>query len=685
MHPHPFFSTISQLSSTILTQLKDPNFLDLLLQRCVAPRQAKQAHALILLSGNQLSPFLSARLVSIYSRLGLLPAARSVFFSAASPPSALLCNSMLRALLSHGDPLEAISLYRQARSAGGLADGFTFPLVLRACTALSEPILCASVHAHAVVMGFQAHLHVGNELVAMYGKSRRLDLARKSFDAMPLRTVVTWNVLISGYAQNRECANARKMFDEMQSAGPRPNPVTWTSILSAYAQCQRHSEVLELFNGMQRSGCGATPEAVAVTLSVCPYVNSNGGCRGGYGLLTGKKIHGFVTRIGFKGFPFVRNSLVCMYGKLGNSDDAEILFSEAHVKDLVSWNALISSYAATGRCYEAYEAFRRLEEEGDPAPNVVSWSAVIGGFASCGMAEWSLNIFRMMQKAGTPANAVTIGSVLSCCAELSAMGSGREIHAHSMRNLLDGNILVGNGLLHMYVKGGSLKYGCLVFERIGCKDLVTWNSMIAGYGMHGFCDEALGTFRRMVKEDSKPDGITFVAVLSACSHAGRVIEGQKMFDLMLNEHGITPDLVHYSCVVDLFGRAGKLTEANEFMQKMPMSPNACVWGALLNSCRIHGNATLAENAHSGILGFEGETSGNCMLISNIYAASGRWEDSARLRVMTREKGIRKNPGQSWIEVNKSVHVFSAFGSQPSCPEGAYAILKDLNRHMEIEN
>ncbi|PKU77607.1 putative pentatricopeptide repeat-containing protein At1g17630 [Dendrobium catenatum] len=657
--------------------------LDLLLHRCATPRQAQQIHALILLTGHHNhSPFLSARLISLYSHLNLLPAAISLFLSAPSPSSSILCNSILRSLLCHSQPFQAICLYRRARSLNAIPDGFTFPLAIRACTSLTDSSLCVAVHAQAVTMGFGNHLHVANELVLLYGHRGQMDLARKVFDGMRVRTVVTWNILVSGYSQNREWDNARKVFDVMRRSGPTPNSVTWTSLLSAYAQCQCYNEVADVFDEMRECGCEATAEAVAVALSVCPYVGSNGGRDG---LEKGKEIHGFVERSGFEGFSFVRNSLVCMYGKLGNSGDAEKLFSEMEMRDLVSWNALISSYAASGCCDEAYEVFCRLQEAGEPKPSVVSWSAVIGGFASCGAVEKSVELFRLMQRAGVKYNAVTLATVLSACAELSSFGSGREIHAHTIRNLMDGNILIQNGLLNLYTKSGGLNYGCLVFDRIKGKDLITWNSMINGHGLHGSCDKALSTFRSMVACGLEPDGITFVAVLSACSHAGRVTEGRKVFDLMVHQHGISPGLEHYSCMVDLLGRAGLIREASELVENMPMRPNACVWGALLSSCRIHGNAAMAEDTASRILGLEEETSGIRMLISNIYAATGRWEDSARVRVMTREKGIRKNPGQSWIEVNKTVLVFSAGGSLPPGAEGAYDVLEDLNMQMETEN
>ncbi|XP_008805802.2 putative pentatricopeptide repeat-containing protein At1g17630 [Phoenix dactylifera] len=654
--------------------------LDFLLQQCATPRQAKQIHAQLLTSSafhHPDSAYLFARLVSVYGRLGLLPDARSVFRAAHDRRSSLLWNSILRANLAHSHSLETLCLYNEMRALGALPDGFTFPLVIRACAALGVPRLCGPVHNHAVSMGFQWHLHVANELMVMYGNIGRMDLARRVFDAMPLRNVVSWNTLISGYSRNYDSEAAHDAFRLMEFTGFEPNPVTWTALLSAHARCQRHDEVIGLFDKMRTKGGKATAQAVAVALSVYPYASSAS-------LQKGKEMHSYAIRSGFEWYSFVKNSLICMYGKLGYREDAERLFLETTVKDLVSWNALISSYAAAGLCGEAYEIFSRMEKTGEFRPNVVSWSAVIGVFASGGMVEQSLDLFRQMQQAGVAPNSITAATVLAACAELSSLRLGKEIHGHAIRGLMDHNLLVANGLLNMYTKSGSLREGQSVFNRMEDKDLISWNSMIAGYGIHGFCDEALGTFSDMVRAGCEPDGITFIAVLSACSRSGHVSQGRRLFVQMVDEYKIQPCMEHYSCMVDLLGRAGLLREASQLMECMPVKPNACVWGALLNSCRIYGNTATAEDTMAQVLGPEGQATGNYMLLSNIYAACGRWEDSARVRVMTKVKGLKKSPGQSWIEVKNNVYVFSAGSSLPPGAEDVYEVLEDLYRHMESD-
>ncbi|XP_057978458.1 putative pentatricopeptide repeat-containing protein At1g17630 [Malania oleifera] len=675
---HQINATSPQFSITTRNEVLD--FFADLLQQCATLQHSKQIHAQIILTYAHRSAFLAARLQSIYARFGFLAEARRVFettpFECAS--NLLLWNSILRANVSHGDYQECLRLYVRMRKLGLEADGFTFPLVIRACALMGCYNLCKIVHGHVILMGFQSHLHAVNELMGMYGKLGRMDFARQLFDKMACRSYISWNTMFSGFALNYDYDSAIKMFQRMESEGLEPNLVTWTSLLSSHARCGRQEETMELYGMMRMRGIGATAEALAVVLSVCADSDF---------FEKGKVIHGYVIKAGFEDYSFVKNSLVCVYGKHGHVTDAKNLFLEMETKSLVSCNALIASYAESGFCDEAFAIFSQLDNwDTYPKvrPNVISWSAVIGGFASKGRGEESLQLFRKMQIAKVAANCVTISTVLSVCAELSACNLGREIHAHVVRALMDGNSLVGNGLINMYTKCGSFKAGCLVFENFEDKDLISWNSMIAGYGMHGFGEKSLGTFNQMIEAGVKPDGVTFVAVLSACSHAGLVAEGRKVFNQMIRDFRIEPQLEHYACMVDLLGRAGFLQEASEMVKSMPMEPNACVWGALLNSCRMYKNTEVAERTASHIFSLNSEMTGSYMLLSNIYAACGRWEDSARVRISAKTKGLKKIPGQSWIEVKKKVYIFSSGKTMHVDLEEVYGILEELALQMEIE-
>ncbi|XP_060218640.1 putative pentatricopeptide repeat-containing protein At1g17630 [Lycium barbarum] len=656
------------------------DFFDHLLQQCnLNLQQLKQVHANIITTNSSNSSFIAARLISIYSKFGFVNEAQKVFKACPNEcfSNLLLWNSILRANVSHGNCKETINLYIKMREFGNFGDGFGFPLIIRACGMFGDCNVCSIVHCHVIQMGFGNHLHVGNELMNMYGKIGRMDIARKVFDRMSVRTQISWNIIVSGFSQNFECDAAYETFLLMETEGFEPNSVTWTSLLSSFARCRRYEDSWKVYVLMRKKRVEATAEAIAVVISVCVGDDAIDKC---------EALHGYVIKGGFENNSIVINSLMCMYGKNGAVKQAECLFSGLQLKTIVSWNSLISCYAESGLCNEAYSLFLQLQELDDPTmkPNVISWSAVTGAFAMAERHEESLEIFRSMQVARVLANDVTISSVLSVCAELSNFHLGMEIHGYSIRFLMDRNTLVGNGLVNMYMKCGSLQKGNKVFKRIGKKDLISWNTMISGFGMHGLGVNALEIFDQMVSTGTKPDEVTFVAILSACSHAGLVDEGYKVFDQMKKVFGIQPQMEHYACMVDLLGRAGLLQRASEMVQNMPMKPNACVWGALLNSCRMHKNMEVAEGTAAQIFNLESEMTGSYMLLCNLYAVNGRWKDSANVRISAKTQGLKKAPGQSWIEVKKKVYMFLAGQPMESEMEDVHIMLNILSLHMAKE-
>ncbi|KAK9131190.1 hypothetical protein Sjap_011677 [Stephania japonica] len=494
-----------------------------------------------------------ARLIVVYAQFGCLADAKMAFqgIPVEHKSNLLLWNSMLRANQSYGYFAESLRLYLQMRTLGIMPDEFTFPLVVRTCASMGNWDMCKLVHVHVLVSGFQFRVHVANELIGMFGKLGYMDHARKVFDRMQFRSCISWNSLISGFSKNYDLEGTINTFKWMELEGMEPNLVAWTSLLSAHARCGKCEDVLRLFCEMRLKRNGATAEAVAVALSVCADF---------YMIYEGIVIHGYVVTGGFQDYMFVNNSLICMYGKNGNIDDSSSLFRQMKTKNLITWNSLISSFSEAGLCNEAFEAFLQLEKLGDSMlqPNVITWTAVISGFSSKGRGNECLDMFRRMLYANVDPNSVTFAGVLSACGELAVLDRGIEIHGHSIRACPDNNIPVGNGLINMYVKCGKLKEAQIIFDKLGDRDLVSWNSMIAGYGMHGFGEDGLLTFRQMVEVGQRPDEVTFVAVLSACSHAGLVTEGRQLFDQIVNVFSIQPLMEHYACMVDLLGRAGSL-------------------------------------------------------------------------------------------------------------------------------
>jgi len=674
LHTQPFYVAQSH-------ELVDS--LNAFFQRCLTVHQARQLHSQLLLTAAHRLPFLAASLIAVYARFGFLSDACKVF--AAIPVEGLhhllLWNSIIRANVSQGYHQHALQLYLEMRKLGILPDGFTLPLIIRACSSLAVSDLCRIVHCHALQLGFRNHLHVVNELVGMYGKLGRMEDARQVFDGMSVRSLVSWNTMVSGYAFNCDSLGASAIFRRMELEGLQPNSVTWTSLLSSHARCGLYDETIEMLKVMRTRTIEISAEALAVMLSVCADILR---------VDWGKEIHGLVVKGGYEDYLFVKNALIGTYGKHQHLGDAQKVFLDTKNKNLVSWNALISSYAESGLCEEAYAAFLQMQKSGTDGhspvrPNVISWSAVISGFASKGLGEKSLELFRQMQLSKVMANCVTISCVLSVCAELAALNVGRELHGYAIRNLVGDNILVGNGLINMYMKCGNFKEGQLVFDSIKGRDLISWNSLIGGYGMHGLGENALRSFDAMITSGMKPDNISFVAILSACSHSGLVAAGRNIFYQMATKFRIEPNVEHYACMVDLLGRAGLLKEATDIVRNMSIEPNEYIWGALLNSCRMYKDMDIAEETASQILTLKSKITGSIMLLSNIYAANGRWDDFARVRVSARTKGLKKIPGQSWIEVRNKVYTFSAGNLVHLGLDEVYVILEDLALHMASEN
>lgn len=264
---------------------------------------------------------------------------------------------------------------------------------------------------------------------------------------------------------------------------------------------------------------------------------------------------------------------------------------------------------------------------------------------------------------------------------LNGVGQGKEIHNYMIRTGFDANVVAVNSVIDMYAKCGSILTTQQVFDKLSERDAIPWNAMIAGYGLHGCGQDAILLFSNMHEAGLKPDSITFIGILSACSCAGLVNEGWQYFEQMMNCYQIMPSVEHCACIVDLPGCAGHLDEAQSFVKKMTLEPDACVWRALLGACRIHQSVEIGEQAAQHLLELEPQNPGNCVLLSNIYATAGRWNDVAKVKNMMKDKGLKNIPGYSWIQVQSKVHFFQVGGGSNPQIEMIYAKLDSLARQM----
>lgn len=387
----------------------------------------------------------------------------------------------------------------------------------------------------------------------------------------------------------------------------------------------------------------------------------------------GRVLHCQAIKLGFDSDLYVRTGLVDVYARARDVWSAQHLFDTMPERSLVSLTAMITCYAKHGKVDEARALFDRMGDR-----DVVCWYVMIDGYVQHGMPNESLLLFRKMLAVKVRPNEVTVLAALSACGQIGALESGRWLHTYIANNRIQINVHVGTALIDMYCKCGSLEDARLVFDRIRDKDVIAWNTMIVGYAMHGFSQDALQLFNEMCRIGYQPTDITFIGVLSACAHAGLVSQGQEFFGLMKDEYGIKPKVEHYGCMVNLLSRAGHLEEAYELVKNMDINPDPVLWGTLLGACRLHGNAALGEEIAEFLVSQDLANSGTYILLSNIYAASGNWDGVAKVRTLMKESGIQKEPGCSSIEVNNKIHEFLAGDKRHPKSKQIYKMLEEIN-------
>ncbi|XP_059063834.1 pentatricopeptide repeat-containing protein At2g13600 [Cryptomeria japonica] len=649
--------------------------------RLSALQDGEEIHGYIIRRAFPLNLFTGNTLLDMYSKCGCIASARSVFDKmsqrdvvtwttlmvgyghktdreevmklfkqmqqAGVKPNVITYNGMISVFTQNEYGGEALKLLNEMQSTDIKPNTVTISSILSVCSDLRFHKQGKEIHNYIIRRGYQSDVLVGNSLIDMYTKCGYLEDARCVFDRMSRKDVISWNTMIVGYAQNGFDVEALNFFHKMQLTSVEPNIITWTAMISTHAQNGLAIEALKFFQDMQLFAMKPNSVTIASILPACTSLTA---------LQQGKEIHGYMIRNRFEMDVNAGNALIYMYAKCGSIDTARMVFDKLSAKDAVSWNAIISGYAQKGHDEEAWSLFCEMQV-GGIKPSVMSWTSMIAGYTQNGKCNEALTLFYQMVLAGQKPDTVVLASVLPACAHLAALKRGKEIHGHIIRIGFDSDIFAGSALIDMYAKCGCLQNAQQVFDKMPARNVVSWNAMIVGYAMHGNGVESLTIFSQMQQTRIKPDDITFTGVLSACSHAGMVDEGWKYFHSMSQIYGVVPKSEHYACMVDLLGRAGHLDEAYDFIKKMPLTPNASVWGALLGACRVHCNMELAGFIAERLLEVEPHNVGNFVLLSSIYAAAGRWDEAANTRKMIRDRGLRKNPGYSWIEVMDRVHVF----------------------------
>ncbi|KAK9087930.1 hypothetical protein Syun_030324 [Stephania yunnanensis] len=520
------------------------------------------------------------------------------------------------------------------------------------------------------------HLHVEHMIRASksFTLFRRMVRERSDFDARTFVFALKSFEGIEGIegfggVGGVYCVICKLVFD----LNPVRDVVSWTSMIDGYVKRGFGEEGIKVFKVMLVSGEAAPNEVTMIAaLTACSAVKD---------LNIGRWVHRLVRESNVEVKLNLLNALVDMYAKCGCLNTARRVFEGMEVRDVYSWTSMIDGYAKEGDV----ELARRFFDE-MPERNVVSWNAMIAGYSRNNQAKEALELFYKMEE-GVRERPVegTLVCVLSACAQLGCFDVGRKIYdKYVRRKRVPSSITLGNAFIDMCAKCGNVDEASLFFDSMLERDIVTWNSMIVGCAAHGNADQSLNLFAQLIDTGIKPDDITFIGVLSACSHNGLVEQGREYFKDMERVFGIEPKAEHYACMIDLLGRVGNLEEAFKLLQRMPMKPDEAAWGALLNACRLHGNVDLGALASHELLSLNCYDSGIYVLLANMYASKRRWNDLRRVRSMMRERGVKKTPGFSSIEVEgKSYKFFVADLSNPQS-ELIYSLLDDMFLLLKLE-
>ncbi|XP_010249203.1 PREDICTED: pentatricopeptide repeat-containing protein At2g29760, chloroplastic-like [Nelumbo nucifera] len=474
--------------------------------------------------------------------------------------------------------------------------------------------------------------------------------------------------ILNKYASFNEALDSLKVFNQIQN----PDVISWTSLINLNLTIDQPHEALSAFSDLVISGLRPDNFSIVGALSACGRIGD---------LSHGKMVHGMIYRHELSFEPIVGNALIDMYSRNGEIKVAELIFKEMEVKDIASWTSLLHGFVKCNDLESARWVFDRM-----PQRNSISWTAMITGYIRGRSPIQALELFQKMKLEGnSPPTLITIVAVLSGCADIGALDLGQSIHAYINKTGLDSNsITLHNALMDMYSKSGRLDGAEEIFREMPGKDIFSWTTMISGLACHGNSVRAIEVFEEMLRSAVSPNEVTFVAILTACSHAGMVTEGRRWFDKMSQVYGFEPRIEHYGCMVDLYGRAGLVEEAKKFIEQMSIEADAVIWRSLLSACLVQGNLRLAEMAGKKVIELEPDDDGVYLLLWNIYCSVKRWDEAVKIRKMMKDLQVKKRPGCSWIEVNGVVHEFIAEDRIHSLHSEIYIVLEVITEQLKMD-
>lgn len=586
-------------------------------------------------------------------------------------------------------------------------DPFILSLALKACALNVNVNYGESLHGYTVKTSFVNSVFVGSALLDMYTKLGKIEFGCRVFDEMPLRNVVSWTAIITGLVRagyNKEgliyfsemwkskeqcdsytfaialkaCADSGalnfgreihtimlkrgfdvvsfvanslatmyskcgkldyglRLFERMSTR----DVISWTTIITSYVQMGEEENAFDAFVRMQESDVKPNEYTFAAIISASANLAR---------IRWGEQLHAHVLQLGLVDSLSVANSIMAMYSKCGQLTSTSMVFHGMIIRD------------------------------------IISWSTIIGGYSQGGYGEEAFKYLSLMRREGPRPNEFAFASVLSVCGNMAILEQGKQLHAHVMSIGLERSAMTKSALINMYSKCGSIKEASQIFYETESEDIFSWTAMINGYAEHGYSQEAIHLFEKVPMVGLRPDSVTFMGVLTACSHAGLVDLGFHYFNLMSDEYGCVPSKEHYGCMIDLLCRAGRLSDAENMIENMPHQKDDVVLSTLLRACRVHGDVNCGRHTAEKILELHPSCAGTHITLANIYAAKGSWREAAEVRKMMRSKGVIKEPGWSWIKVKDQVSAFVSGDRRHSQGEDIYCILELLaSRESDIDN
>ncbi|XP_073035690.1 pentatricopeptide repeat-containing protein At2g03880, mitochondrial-like [Primulina eburnea] len=663
----------------------------------------KQLHAEVVKIGRLSDVFVGSILIDLYAKCGEMEYADDVF-SLMPEKNAVSWNALLNGYAQAGHGEAVLQLFCEMSELEMRFSNHTLSIILKGVACSSNFRGGRAIHSMVIKVGGELDDFVSCSLVNMYSKSGLVNDALKVFKGIKDPDIVAWSSIIGVLDQQGQKEEAAKLFCLMRHSGVRPNQFTFASIISAatdlgdlkygksihacahkfgfdyddlvsnalismYMKFRSIYDGYDIFNRMTKwdvvswnallsgfhdektSDQGHRIFKQMLTEGYRPnlysFISTLRSCSSLLNIEFGKQVHSLVIKESFDDDAYVGTALIDMYGKCGCMEDVEVIFNRLNEKDVFTWTVLISGYSQTNQ------------------------------------AEKSVQCFNQMRRDGFTPNEFTLASCLNGSSEIASLEIGRQLHSLTVKAGQSDDMFVASALIDMYGKCGHIDAAESLFNDTQLDDTVIWNTIICAYSQHGQDDKALQAFRRMMKENVLPDVVTFVGILAACSHLGLVEEGKKHFYSMRELFGTSPCIEHYACMVDMFGRAGKFDEVENLVDGMELTPNALIWENVLGACRAHGNVKLGERAAEKLFQIDPETGSNYILLSNIYASRRMWDDVSRIRASMSSKGIKKEPGCSWVEIDAQVHVFLSQDATHPCVLDIHQKLEELGQRLAV--